>query len=115
MEPLSYQEDLISESQRKKILTQHKYTFAGIPAISETEVTDVISDNPQYEVQEDKVVLKTKSAFDLPVGTTAQRPLTPQIGNLRYNSTLEALETYGTTGWKSYVLSGTTGALMIKL
>ncbi len=37
--------------------------------------------------------------FDLPVGTTAQRPGTPTVGMLRYNSTLNQYEFYTTSGW----------------
>ncbi len=39
--------------------------------------------------------------FDIPAGTTAQRPGTPATGNMRWNTTDEALEHYGgsTAGW----------------
>jgi hypothetical protein len=39
--------------------------------------------------------------FDLPSGTTAQRPGTPATGNMRWNTTDEALEHYGGSagGW----------------
>ncbi len=39
--------------------------------------------------------------FDLPAGTTAQRPGTPATGNMRWNTTDEALEHYGGSagGW----------------
>jgi len=39
--------------------------------------------------------------FNLPKGTTAQRPASPAIGMLRYNTTLGTLEQYNTTGWES--------------
>lgn len=38
--------------------------------------------------------------LDLPVGTTAQRPGTPTAGMIRYNSTLNQFEGYG-TAWGS--------------
>ncbi|CAB5220356.1 hypothetical protein UFOVP236_36 [uncultured Caudovirales phage] len=38
-------------------------------------------------------------AFDVPSGTTAQRPATPSIGYLRYNTDIGALENYTATGW----------------
>jgi hypothetical protein len=41
------------------------------------------------------------SSFKLPVGTTAQRPGTPQSGMLRYNSSNNSIEGYTTT-WKSF-------------
>ncbi len=39
--------------------------------------------------------------FDMPAGTTAQRPGSPAVGNMRWNTTDEALEHYGgaTGGW----------------
>jgi hypothetical protein len=40
--------------------------------------------------------------FDLPGGTTAQRPVTPQTGNVRYNSTTGFAEVYTVAGWGSF-------------
>lgn len=37
--------------------------------------------------------------FDLPAGTTAQRPVSPLIGAMRYNTTLDAAEIYTSAGW----------------
>ena len=37
--------------------------------------------------------------FDLPGGTTAQRPVTPQTGNIRYNTTTGFAEVYTSAGW----------------
>jgi hypothetical protein len=37
--------------------------------------------------------------FDIPSGTTAQRPASPNTGMIRYNTSTLALETYVTTGW----------------
>lgn len=37
--------------------------------------------------------------FDLPAGTTAQRPGSPVAGNIRYNSSLNNLEFYNGTTW----------------
>ena len=39
--------------------------------------------------------------FDLPVGTTGQRPGTPNTGMIRFNSDLTAYEGYNGTGWTS--------------
>ena len=39
--------------------------------------------------------------FDLPAGTTAQRPVSPNTGMLRYNTTLGTLEQYNSTGWET--------------
>jgi hypothetical protein len=38
--------------------------------------------------------------FDLPAGTTAQRPITPNVGYVRYNTTLGFLEQYTADGWQ---------------
>jgi len=37
--------------------------------------------------------------FDVPSGTQAQRPSSPNLGNIRYNTTLNYFETYGSGGW----------------
>jgi len=37
--------------------------------------------------------------FDLPSGTTAQRPATPTVGMMRYNSTTGFAEVYTSIGW----------------
>ncbi len=40
--------------------------------------------------------------FDLPVGTTAQRPLSPNLGMVRYNTTTSSYEGYGAgSAWSS--------------
>jgi hypothetical protein len=38
--------------------------------------------------------------FDLPVGSTAQRPGSPNTGMVRFNSDLSAYEGYNTAGWQ---------------
>lgn len=35
----------------------------------------------------------------LPVGTTAQRPATPAVGMLRYNTSISGIEVYNGTTW----------------
>jgi hypothetical protein len=40
--------------------------------------------------------------FDLPAGTTAQRPATPTTGNIRYNSTTGFAEVYTSAGWGTF-------------
>lgn len=40
--------------------------------------------------------------FDLPAGTTAQRPGTPNTGMLRYNTTTGFAEVYTAAGWGSF-------------
>ena len=38
--------------------------------------------------------------FDVPAGTTAQRPVSPNVGYIRYNTTLDFLEQYTSDGWQ---------------
>jgi hypothetical protein len=40
-------------------------------------------------------------ALVVPVGTTAERPATPQNGMMRYNTTIPQLEVYIGTNWNS--------------
>jgi hypothetical protein len=39
--------------------------------------------------------------FDLPSGTTAERPVNPQTGMIRFNTTINLSEYYDGTGWKA--------------
>jgi len=39
--------------------------------------------------------------FDLPAGTTAQRPASPATGMIRYNTSLSVYEAYLTSGWQA--------------
>ena len=38
--------------------------------------------------------------FDLPSGTTAERPVSANVGMIRFNTTLDALENYTSIGWQ---------------
>jgi hypothetical protein len=44
--------------------------------------------------------------FDLPAGTTAERPDSPATGMIRYNTTESQYEVYKSSGW---VIMSTTG------
>jgi hypothetical protein len=50
--------------------------------------------------------------FDLPAGTTAERPAIPTNGNIRYNTTINKLESYQNGEWVSYALAYTADYLM---
>jgi hypothetical protein len=43
------------------------------------------------------------SYFAVPIGNTAQKPASPPLGSLRYNTSNNALESYVATGWLSVV------------
>jgi hypothetical protein len=45
-------------------------------------------------------IIEDTAAIQLPVGTTAERPQNPTSGYLRYNRTLNTLETYDNQTWK---------------
>jgi hypothetical protein len=71
------------------------------PTISATAVSDQANTSTGY--------------FDLPVGTTAQRPATPEDGNFRINTTTGGLEVYYLNAWtniKSLGISAATGGLI---
>jgi len=49
------------------------------------------------------LTLSSTGSVKVPVGTTAQRPSTAyDVGMLRFNSTLDALEVYKTSGWFAF-------------
>ena len=45
------------------------------------------------------VKINTTSSMKLPYGTTAQRPTSPDEGEIRYNSTLDIVEVYKNSAW----------------
>ena len=50
--------------------------------------------------------VKTDSALAVPTGTTAQRPASPAVGDVRYNTTEGEYEAYNGTAWVTW---GTVG------
>ena len=53
---------------------------------------------------------KSTSAIQLPSGTTAQRPGSPQTGYLRYNTDNNIVEIYTGTAWVDYDFAGEAGS-----
>ena len=47
-------------------------------------------------------------AFDIPTGSTAQRPGSPSIGYIRYNTTVSSMEVWNGTLWKGFAPPGPT-------
>jgi hypothetical protein len=45
------------------------------------------------------VTMNSTGAITVPVGTTAQRPASPVVGMLRYNTTIPQLECYINSSW----------------
>jgi len=56
-------------------------------------------------VQLDYATLNGTGALTMPSGTTAQRPSSPTVGMMRYNTTVSKYEVYAPTGWQ-FLLSG---------
>ena len=54
------------------------------------------------------ILMSGTGTLDLPVGTTAQRPGSPNNGMIRYNSTLSRYEGYSGSAW-SQIGGGATG------
>ena len=46
-------------------------------------------------------VVENEGVLTIPSGTTAQRPASPAVGTIRYNTTLGFLEQYNVDGWQS--------------
>lgn len=70
-----------------------------------------------YSKSETDALLKNKvnqdsatGAANLPTGTTGQRPLTPQAGDIRYNTQLKRFEGFSDGDWGDLGGSGATGA-----
>lgn len=59
---------------------------------------DGIAGNPIFSITPNPTIPGTEYIL-LPSGTTAQRPVTPTDGMVRYNTTLQALEVYEGTTW----------------
>lgn len=57
-----------------------------IPTVSATAISDQDNSSTGY--------------FDVPAGTTAQRPTSPNVGYIRFNTTLGFLEQYTIDGWQ---------------
>ena len=68
------------------------YTVSTSSSVAGVTVTGTTSDAT--------LVINANDAIQLPVGSTTQRP-NGGVGLFRYNSTLNAFEGYGSTGWGS--------------
>jgi hypothetical protein len=67
-------------------ITSDKIAAGAVTAPTPTAVSDQSNTSTGY--------------FDLPAGTTAQRPSSPNVGFIRYNTTLGFLEQYTADGWQ---------------
>jgi hypothetical protein len=74
------------------------------PALGTVEINPVdTASNVNVDVQAASGVLSyadsATGGLFLPVGTTAQRPASPATGQIRFNSTTNAVEVYNGTAW----------------
>lgn len=59
-------------------------------------------DNRLYVDTTDSIVMSTSNNLMLPSGTTAERPVTPVNGMIRYNTTLDEVEMYQSSKWRPF-------------
>ena len=92
--------DVLTVVRAQESTTARAYTTGDRIEIRLTAQTflDATTFNPTPAEVSDEANTST-GYFDLPAGTTAQRPGTPNSGNIRYNTTLEALEMHDGTNW----------------
>jgi hypothetical protein len=74
------------------------------PSLGTVEINPVdTASNLSVDIQNASGVLSyadsSTGGLYLPVGTTAQRPASPVTGQIRFNSTTNAVEVYNGTSW----------------
>ena len=65
-----------------------------------TNLRNIYGKGVKYDVN-DQVILDSTNVVLVPKGTTAQRPDSPVSGHMRYNTTLNELEIYSESSWRS--------------
>ena len=65
-----------------------------------TNLRNIYGKGVKYDI-DDQVILDSNNVVLVPKGTTAQRPANPTNGHLRYNTTLNELEVYQESAWRS--------------
>ena len=78
---------LISRSIASNAITSDKIAVGAVASPTPAVVSDQANTSTGY--------------FDVPSGTTAQRPASPGVGMIRYNSDLGLLEQYNSAGWQA--------------
>lgn len=80
------QRKITSRSIAANAITSDKIAVGAVTPPTPTAVSDQTNSSTGY--------------FDVPAGTTAQRPASPNVGYIRYNTTLGFLEQYTADGWQ---------------
>jgi len=65
-----------------------------------TNLRSIYGKGVKYDV-DDQVIIDSTNTMLVPKGSTAERPTSPSSGHLRYNTTLNELEVYSETAWRS--------------
>lgn len=65
-----------------------------------TNLRNIYGKGVKYDVN-DQVILDSTNVVLVPKGTSAQRPASPVAGHMRYNTTLNELEIYSESEWRS--------------
>ena len=94
--------DLISDSQ----ITASEVTGLALNSIqtgdTSVEVLDTGTDGKIVVKVDNEAAMEIgKNSMAIPKGTTAERNVTPTLGELRYNTDIGFFETYTTSGWGS--------------
>lgn len=79
----------------------------GTPADGTVTSQKIASPGPTWDAN-GNVIINSTGYIDLPVGTTLERPGSPNSGMLRYNTDYQQFEGYGSAGWGG--LGGAAGA-----
>ena len=75
----------------------------GNLTISDITITSTTAaDNIILDAEDGVIVIAGTTGFEIPTGTTAQRPGSPGSGTLRYNTSTSELEIWNGTSWQGF-------------
>ena len=83
----------------------------GTSGIDKVEAGAVITD----PIFEGNATVNGTGYLKIPAGTTAQRPVSPTVGMLRYNTTKVGIETWNGSGWNEIQSTPFTKAISLSL
>ena len=72
-------------------------TISNVTITSTTPADDIILD-----AEDGVVVIAGTKGFDIPTGTTSDRPTSPDTGTFRYNTSTSELEIWNGTAWQGF-------------